>query len=658
MPKEQGPIKILLVDDDEVDIMAFERALHKTGIDCILVAEGTAEGGLQQLVSDSFDVIFLDYLLPGTNGIQLLKTIRARGIFTPVAVLTSQGDEKIAVEMMKSGAFDYFPKAEVSPEKLNSVLRHILVVGEIEAAKIQAETALRENERLLDIVFNATHVGICLTNVQGLFVRVNQAFSDILGWQIDELLGNHFSLIFKEEFREAARELHQLFIAQAKGVVPDEWVMKRKDGQKIVLSVTNSLYTDDSNQKFVVTVLSDISDKKKTEEELIEAKRAAEQAAKAKTDFLSNMSHEIRTPMNAVIGLTELLLQEPQSEKNLEYLRSIKYSADNLLIIINDILDFSKIESGKITLENIDFEPRLVIDELIKTLQYKAREKGIELRQNIAEEVPAFLKGDPYRLNQILLNLAGNAIKFTAKGYVEIAMFSRGLNEEGKYQLIIEVKDTGIGIPEKKQQTIFESFTQAYTDTTRLFGGTGLGLAITQNLVMLQGGEIEVESEVGKGSTFRVSLSFAPGNEVKREMLHEQQGNIHGDQKDLKGMRILVVEDNKMNQFVARQLLNRWKAEVTVADNGEDALLLMEQDDYALVFMDLQMPVMGGFETTEIIRSGQRAARNQHVPIIALTADAFYETRQKVVNHGMNDFVTKPFDQEELYSKIVRYLPV
>jgi CheY-like chemotaxis protein len=175
---------------------------------------------------------------------------------------------------------------------------------------------------------------------------------------------------------------------------------------------------------------------------------------------------------------------------------------------------------------------------------------------------------------------------------------------------------------------------------------------------MLQGGEIEVESEVGKGSTFRVSLSFAPGNEVKREMLHEQQGNIHGDQKDLKGMRILVVEDNKMNQFVARQLLNRWKAEVTVADNGEDALLLMEQDDYALVFMDLQMPVMGGFETTEIIRSGQRAARNQHVPIIALTADAFYETRQKVVNHGMNDFVTKPFDQEELYSKIVRYLPV
>lgn len=657
MYKAQGPIKILLVDDDEVDIMAFERALHKTGLDCHLVAEGTAEGGLEQLTNDSFDVIFLDYLLPGTNGIQLLKSIRSKGIFTPVAVLTSQGDEKIAVEMMKSGAFDYFPKAEVSPEKLNSVLRHILMVGEIEAAKIQAETALRENERLLDIVFNATQVGICLTNAQGYFVRVNQAFSDILGWQIEELLGEHFSLIFKEEFRQAARELHQLFITQAKGVIPDEWVMKRKDGQKIVLSVTNSLYTDDSDQKFVVTVLNDISDKKKTQEELIEAKRAAEQAAKAKTDFLSNMSHEIRTPMNAVIGLTELLLQEPQSDKNLEYLRSIKYSADNLLIIINDILDFSKIESGKITLENIDFEPRLVVDELIKTLQYKAREKGIELRKNISDEVPHYLKGDPYRLNQILLNLAGNAIKFTAKGYVEIAIHGKGLDEAGKHQLVIDVKDTGIGIPEKKQQTIFESFTQAYTDTTRLFGGTGLGLAITQNLVMLQGGEITVQSEVGEGSTFTVYLSFAPGNEVKREMLQKQEENIPSNHKDLKGLRILVVEDNKMNQFVARQLLNRWHANVTVADNGEDALLLLEQEDFALVFMDLQMPVMGGFETTEIIRSGQRAARNQHVPIIALTADAFYETRQKVVNHGMNDFVTKPFDQEELYSKIVRYLP-
>ncbi len=646
----EEPIRILLVDDDEVDTMAFERALRKTGLLYEIIAERTAEEGFATLEKQTFDCIFLDYLLPGTNGIRLLKHIREKGIFTPVAVLTSQGDEKIAVEMMKSGAFDYFPKSEVGPEKLTSILRHVMMVGQIDAAKRQAESALRENERLLDIVFNATHVGICLTNDQGVFVRVNQAFSDILGWTLDELYGKHFTLLFKPEFHQAALELHKLFMKEMVDAVPDEWVLKRKDKQKITLSVSNSLYTDDKGQQFVVSVLSDISEKKKTEEELLEAKKAAELAAKAKTEFLSNMSHEIRTPMNAVIGLTELLLQEKQTEKNQEYLKSIKYSADNLLVIINDILDFSKIESGKITMERIDFDVRRVVSELIKTVSYKSDEKGIDLRQKIGEEVPPVLRGDPYRLNQILLNLAGNAIKFTSKGFVEIRVRQIGVEDNGNLKLRFEVQDTGIGIPEKKLTTIFESFTQAYTDTTRLFGGTGLGLAITQNLIHLQGGEISVESEVGKGSKFTVILSFEPGEPEKLKITMPDSTQV----KDLQGMHILVVEDNKMNQFVAKQILQRWNATVSLADNGEIALEMLENDQFDLVFMDLQMPVMGGFETTALIRSGERGGAHQQVPIMALTADAFYETRQKVASCGMNDFVTKPFDQDELFIKIQR----
>jgi len=644
------PIRILLAEDDELASTAFEQALLNTGLRFALHTARTATEALAFVGRQDFDCIFLDYFLPDANGIELLKDIRANGIFTAIAVLTTQGDEKAAVEMMKLGAFDYFPKSEISPEKLKTALRQVIRVVEIETAKRQAESALHENERLLDIVFNATHVGICLTNDQGIFVRVNQAFSDILGWSLDELVGHHFSLLFKPEFHQAARQLHQLFMRDMAGVVPDEWVLKRKDLQKITLSVSNSLYTDDSGQKFVVSVLSDISEKKKTEEELLDAKRAAELAAKAKTEFLSNMSHEIRTPMNAVIGLTELLLQEKHSEKTSEYLKSIKYSADNLLVIINDILDFSKIESGKITLEVIDFDIRKLVDELAKTISYKSDEKGILLRKNIAADVPQALKGDPYRLNQILLNLTGNAIKFTSQGYVEIAIRLSDKQLPGKVNLHIEVIDTGIGIPDRKLNTIFESFTQAYTDTTRLFGGTGLGLAITKNLIRMQGGEIQVRSEVGKGSVFTVIMDFEPGQLT--DIKNEHQKAM--EEKNLNGMRILVVEDNKMNQFVAKQILQRWKAEVSLAENGEIALELMENADYDLVFMDLQMPIMGGFETTALLRAGERAVRNRNVPIMALTADAFFETRQKVANCGMNDFVTKPFDQDELYTKIVR----
>lgn len=644
------PIRILLVEDDSVEASNFEQALQKSGLNAALHIAKTAQEALIFIGRQDFDCIFLDNLLPDATGIDLLKDIKSNGINAPIAILTSIGDEKSAVEMMKLGAFDYFLKTEVSAEKLKTVLLQLIMVVEIDAAKRQAESALHENERLLDIVFNATHVGICLTNDQGIFVRVNQAFSDILGWSLDELVGHHFSMLFKQEFHEAARQLHQLFMRDLAGVVPDEWVLKRKDLQKITLSVSNSLYTDDSGQKFVVSVLSDISDKKKTEEELLEAKKAAELAAKAKTEFLSNMSHEIRTPMNAVIGLTELLLQEKHGEKTLEYLKSIKYSADNLLVIINDILDFSKIESGKITLEVIDFDVRRLIDELAKTISYKADEKGIVLRKNIAADVPKVLKGDPYRLNQILLNLTGNAIKFTSKGYVEIAIRIGKKQTPGKINLQIDVVDTGIGIPERKLTTIFESFTQAYTDTTRLFGGTGLGLAITQNLIRLQGGEITVSSEVGKGSVFTVIMDFEMGN--VSGISNEHQSIM--EEKNLNGMRILVVEDNKMNQFVAKQILQRWKAEVSLAENGEIALNLLENADFDLVFMDLQMPIMGGFETTALLRSGERASRNQHVPIMALTADAFFETRQKVASCGMNDFVTKPFDQDELYEKILR----
>lgn len=639
-------IKLLLVEDNELDRMAFERALKRTGLLCTLETAKNATVGLEMAKRNNYDCIFIDYLLPGADGMGLLKQFQEHGIMASVAVLTSQGDEKIAVEMMKAGAFDYFPKSEVNPDKIAATLRQIRMIRQIERQRQQAEAALRENEHLLEIVFKAATVGISLTNEAGVFVRLNKAFCDILGWEHEQLLGESFAKIFKSDFQSTALQVHGAFL---KGdiIPPEEWVLRRKDGQKIQLSTSNSLYTDQSNNRFVVSVITDITEKKRAEADLFEAKSAAELAAKAKAEFLSNMSHEIRTPMNAVIGLTELLLQDQKPELNKKYLESIKYSADNLLVIINDILDFSKIESGKITFEKIEFRLSNVLDQLLKTFSFKAEEKGLALHAVVAKDVPEVLLGDPFRLNQMLLNLTSNAVKFTRAGSIEVG--AKVAKRDGELcEIDIWVRDTGIGIPADKLEAVFESFTQAYTDTTRLFGGTGLGLAITRNLARLQNGEVSVVSTYGEGSTFTIRLPFRV-SQTKAKAPHTAVPSETG--KDFSGKRFLLVEDNKMNQFVAKQVLQKWHAEVVLADNGQMAIDLLLEDKFDLVFMDLQMPVMGGFEATTNIRNGMAGEYNKHIPILALSADAFQETRLKVVEGGMNGFITKPLDQDDFYAK-------
>lgn len=639
-------MELLLVANNEHDRSAFEQALSKTGLLYTLDIAEDAEKGIAMALDKAYHGIFLDYLQPGVDGLSLLNQFQEKGITASVAVLTSQGDEKIAVELMKAGAFDYFPKSEVNADKIGAALRQILMFRQIETQRKQAEAAFRENERLLEIVFKAATVGISLTNEAGVFVRLNQAFCEILGWEHEALLGQNFTRIFKSDFQTTALQVHKAFL-RGELTPPEEWVLKKKDGTKIHLSTRNSIYNDESNNRFVVSVITDITEKKKAEAELVEAKSAAELAAKAKAEFLSNMSHEIRTPMNAVIGLTELLLQDQKPELNRKYLESIKYSADNLLVIINDILDFSKIESGKITFEKIEFNLQKVIDQLLKTFSFKAEEKGLLLRSAIDENVPEILVGDPFRLNQMLLNLTSNAVKFTRMGSIEVG--AKVFKQHPDFcELDVWVKDTGIGIPEDKLDAVFESFTQAYTDTTRLFGGTGLGLAITRNLARLQNGEILVQSVYGQGSTFTIRIPF----ELSRSKSLAIHPVVKNETiKDFTGKKFLLVEDNKMNQFVAKQILQRWHAEVVLADHGQAAIELLLEQDFDLVFMDLQMPVMGGFEATANIRNGLAGERNKNIPIVALSADAFQDTKLRVVDSGMNGFITKPLEQDDFYIK-------
>jgi PAS domain S-box-containing protein len=645
-------IRIFLVDDDEFDAMAFERALKRSGLDFSLTHCNRADQAFEVLYDIEFDLVFLDYQMPGIDGLTLLKKLKESGISAPIAVLTSQGDEKIAVEMMKAGAFDYFPKDEVNPENITKIINSGLRLRDAEYKKLAAEKALVENNTKLNAILESTKAMVFSVDWHLNYTAFNSVFCQA----IHKLNGKTpqdgmcaLDSFTNDDEREIIRKNLELAMSGQHLKVTEEFGQGSE--QSIFYDfLFNPIMGANGRIEGVVVYGQDITERKKAEWDILESKLEAERTAKAKSEFLSNMSHEIRTPMNAIIGLSELLLKENMSNKQLENIRSIKYSADNLLVIINDILDFSKIESGKMEFENIHFDLISKLHEIRKTFVFKAEEKGIALKIDWEPNTPQYLRGDPFRLNQILLNLLSNAIKFTKEGSVYLRI--KTIQEVGtNIKLAFEVEDTGIGIPKDKITSVFESYTQAYTDITRRFGGTGLGLAITRQLVEMQGGKISLESEVGKGTVFHFELDFELSQSDNPGTEEEQIAELV-EKRDFNGMKVLLVEDNPMNQFVANQVLDLWNVKVDFADDGLQAVNLLKEHDYALVLMDLQMPVMSGYEATAYIRDRSNRLRNPEIPIIALTADAFPETRKKVLDSGMNDFVTKPLEQNDLYTKI------
>ena len=381
---------------------------------------------------------------------------------------------------------------------------------------------------------------------------------------------------------------------------------------------------------------------------VIQAGRKAEEAAQSKQQFMSTMSHEIRTPLNEVIGITNLLLQGNPREDQMDFIKTLRFSGNHLLTLVNDVLDYNKMESGKIEFEQAQFNLSDFLKDIHRTYSFRSKSKSIEFDILNENELPDEVIGDSIRLNQILSNLLSNALKFTQKGSIHVIIKEI---ERRKKSSRIEflVRDTGIGIPKDKHVVIFDSFTQASPDTTRHFGGTGLGLAICKKLVELQGGQINVESEPGKGSTFRFALSFGiPENsDVVRKS--ETSESYSG----LEGKKVLVAEDNKINFFVANKFLIGWGVNVTHAENGKIALDLLEKDNFDLVLMDLHMPVMDGIEATRVIRKSENPRINS-VPVVALTAAIMSESQDKIEDLSINDYVLKPFKPRDLFDKIKR----
>lgn len=387
-------------------------------------------------------------------------------------------------------------------------------------------------------------------------------------------------------------------------------------------------------------------DLQRAQKNLIRARDEAQKASLAKAEFLSTMSHEIRTPLNAVIGMSYILLDEDPRPDQVRNLDILKFSAENLLSLVNDVLDYSKIEAGKVVFEEADFH----LDELLSSLRQahsmKAEEHGTELVLFRSDLVPEVLNGDAARLTQMLNNLLSNALKFTRGGEVELRINLKARTEEG-IRLIFTVSDTGIGIPKDRHESVFQSFTQADSDTTRKYGGTGLGLSITKNLVELMHGSISLASEPGRGSIFRIELPFQVGTQ------REKRSSGNQLKKPLAGRRLLLAEDNPVNALIAKKILSNWGAEIDHAIDGQEALDKWRQGNHELILMDLRMPKVTGIEAVKVIRSEEKGVS---IPIIALTASAMLEQQNEIFQVGMDEYVSKPFNPQELLNKIVKHL--
>lgn len=507
----------------------------------------------------------------------------------------------------------------------------------------------KEAERLSLVARNAND-SVIVSGPQGQILWVNDAFRRMTGYTAEEAVGQSPGDLLNspETDPKTVEEIRDAILSGQP--YRGEILNNTKDGRAIWVETNLVPVLDDAGQvEVAVAVERDITQAKIHAREMAAAREAAVEGARAKAEFLATMSHEIRTPMNGVIGMTEVLLDTPLTKEQREYTDTIRSSARALLTIINDILDLSKLDAQKVVLSTVDFDLRRCFEETLRLMRPQARGKGLTLSLEASGPLPQRVHADDGRLRQILINLIGNAIKFTETGGVTVRLSSDRWGDG--YLLCIDVIDTGIGIPPDKIEQIFERFSQADAATTRLYGGTGLGLTISQELVQIMGGQIRAESTEGEGSQFCVELPVGAMKDVGKPEALGREGQVL-DMEPLVGKRVLVAEDNKVNRLLMRKFLADTPVELTFAHDGRQALSCVADDPPDLVFMDMSMPVMGGIEATRRIRDlgGKQPA------IVALTANAFDSDKTACRLAGMNDFLSKPVSRADLLTCMITQL--
>ena len=509
-----------------------------------------------------------------------------------------------------------------------------------------AEEALQRSEARMRTLYETTSDAVMMLDENG-YIDCNQATLALFGCPDKATFCTMHPAQLSPQFQPDGSDSTNLAnrfidIAKRLGSHRFEWVHQRADDGRIFdADVSLSAMLIDGKTVLQATV-RDISERKQAEELLLHAKEVAEQTAQAKSDFLANMSHEIRTPMNGIIGMTDLTLDTELTHEQREYLSLVKTSAASLLHIVNDILDFSKIESGKLDIEQIEFSLEQMLRDSMKALALRAHQKSLELLLHVDRDVPDRLVGDPGRLRQIIINLVGNAIKFTERGEIEVEVVCGERNTDGHADIRFSVRDTGIGIPRDKFQTIFESFSQADSSTTRKYGGTGLGLTISSQLVALMGGRLLVDSEVGKGSVFSFTLQMEVSS-TKPLADYQRTGRVHG-------MKVLLADDNATNRRLLEEMLRSWQMHPTSVSDGDAALKVLHSERFDLAILDVQMPGMDGFELAERIRQ-----HPEHVgaTVLMLTSEGQRGHAARCKELGVSSYLMKPVSQSELLDAIM-----
>ena len=582
---------------------------------------------------------------------------KAREVYLEVFANGSVADSPLTLRHKDGKLTDVLFNGSVYKDDQENVLGVVIVARDVTAQKLLSKYSLSLIEASLDPLMTI--------NTEGKIMDTNEATVNVTGHSRSVLIGSDFLDYFTEP--QKAREVYQEVFANG-SVTDSPLTLRHNDGKLTDVLFNGSVYKDDrGNVLGVVIVARDVTDQKRIATELTEAKMfaelatsiaeiakstaekstvTAENAMKAKQQFLSNMSHEIRTPMNAIIGFTKVVLKTELTAKQKEYLTAIKMSGDALIVLINDILDLAKVDAGKMTFEKTPFKLSMSIHAMLHLFETKIQEKNLRLITQYDKNIPEVLVGDPVRLHQIILNLVSNAVKFTTRGKITVSV--NLLNEDDeKVTIEFAVTDTGIGIKEDKLPTIFENFQQATSDTSRLYGGTGLGLAIVKQLVQSQDGIINVMSKEDEGSTFSFTLSFKKTKDEAKTEIEIDESNA-----EIKDIKVLVVEDIALNQLLMKTVLDDFGFECDIAADGKIAIEKLENRTYDIILMDLQMPVMNGFEATEYIRN----TMHSNIPIIALTADVTTVDLAKCTSVGMNDYLAKPLDERILYSKIMGFV--
>lgn len=635
------PINILIVDDREENIIALEALLKRS--DIRLLTTTSPNEALKIAWENHISIALVDVQMPEMDGFELVEMLksnpRTRDILV-IFVTAISKESKYAVKGFGAGAVDYLYKPldpYITSAKVDSFIQLARQQEEIKAKSIELED-------YAIVVKNSADI-ICSVDANTLRIKtINPAVEKLLGFRQAEVFGRSIvdlaieadKVPFKKKLGEIIRENQQFSVFEFQFDTFD----KRTIWADCRVSYRN---------KMLFMNISDCTPQKSYQQQLIKSKEAAEYGKKVKETFLANMSHELRTPVNGIIGLSNLLRKTGVTEQQGGLLDMLETSSRSLLGVINDVLDISKIEAGKFNIVRAPHNLRKIIESVHGLLKFSADEKSIELDLEIDKDVPEALLVDSLRINQILMNLLSNAIKFTDRGTVKLKVSVLQKNNE-KVKLKFTVEDSGIGIPADRLSKIFDSFEQAEDDTASKYGGTGLGLTIVKKLVELKGGELTVSSQIGQGSVFNFinwfDISKMPEHKAVKPTVALTP---------FVGLKVLVAEDNMINQFMLVKMLKDWNATVMVADNGTTAIEKFTEEDYDLVLMDTHMPGMNGYQAARAIRMDFDEPKRS-VPIISLSAAAYEHEHKEAISSGMNDVLPKPFEPHELHSKIVKLI--